>query len=73
MSTLGVGTCGCMEHVFHLLSLVWGMGMLAGACTIGTLCVLQKWSGVMVSSNLWEFVCMQACVASRIHCKSCAA
>jgi hypothetical protein len=34
--------------VVCLLSLVWGMGMLAGAFTLGTRCMLQKWSGVMV-------------------------
>jgi hypothetical protein len=54
---LGIGACSCMEHVIRLLSLVWGMGMLVGACTLGTHCVLQIWSGVMVSSNRWEFVC----------------
>jgi hypothetical protein len=32
--TLGYGACGCVEHVICLLSLVWGMGMLAGACTL---------------------------------------
>jgi hypothetical protein len=73
MGTLGIGACSCMEHVICLLSLVWGMGMLASACTLGTCCVLQKWSGVMVSSNRWGFVCTQACVASTICCKSCAA
>ncbi len=73
VGTLGIGACGCMEQVINLLSLVWGMGMLAGACTLGTRCVLQKWSGVMVSSNWWGFVCMHACVASTICCKSCAA
>ncbi len=73
VGTLRIGACGCMDRVVCLLSLVGGMGMLAGACTLGTRCVLQKWSGVMVSSNWWEFVCMRACVASTIHCKSCAA
>ncbi len=59
VGTLGTGACGCMEHVICLLSLVWRIGMLAGAwCTLGTCCGLQKWSGVMVSSNQWEFVCM---------------
>ncbi len=73
VSTLGIGACGCMDCVICLLSSVWGMGMLAGAITLGTRCVLQKWSGVMVSSNRWGFVCKHACVASMIHCKSCAA
>jgi hypothetical protein len=41
VGTLGIGACGCMELI-HLLSLVWGMGMLTGACTHGTCCVLQK-------------------------------
>jgi hypothetical protein len=40
VGTFGIGACSCMEHVIHLLSLVWGMGMLAGACTLGTCCVL---------------------------------
>jgi hypothetical protein len=47
--------------------------MLAGAFTLGTCCMLQKWSGVMVSSNWWGFLCMHACAASTICCKSCAA
>jgi hypothetical protein len=42
MGTLKIGACGCMECKNCLLSLVWGMGMLAGACTLGTCCVLQK-------------------------------
>jgi hypothetical protein len=33
VGTLRIGACGCMEHVICLLSLGWGMGMLAGACT----------------------------------------
>jgi hypothetical protein len=73
VGTLGIDACGCMERMICLLSLVWVMGMLAGACTLGTRCVLQEWSGVMVSSNWWGIVCMRACVASTIHCKSCAA
>jgi hypothetical protein len=67
VGTLGIGACGCMERVICLLSLVWGMGMLAGACTLRTHCVLQIYSGVMVSSNWWGFVCMQACVALTIR------
>ncbi len=58
VSTLGISACGCMECLICLLSLVWGMGMLAGACNLGTCCVLQKWSVVMVSSNWWGFICM---------------
>jgi hypothetical protein len=38
---LGIGACCCMECMICLLSLVWGMGMLGGACTLGTHCVLQ--------------------------------
>jgi hypothetical protein len=58
VGTLGDFACSCMEHVICLLSSVWGMGMLAGACTLGTCPVLQIWSGVMVSSNWWGFVCV---------------
>ena len=57
VGTLGIGAYGCIELVICLLSLVWGMGTLDGACTLGTRCVLQISSGVMVSSNLWGFVC----------------
>jgi hypothetical protein len=73
VGTLGIGACSCMDHVICLLSSVGGMGMLAGAFTLGTHCVLQKWSGVLVSSNWWGFVCTCACAASTIRCKSCAA
>ncbi len=73
VGTLGIGACGCIDCVICQLSLVWGMGMLAGTFTLGTHCVLQKWSGVMVFSNWWGFVCTCACVASTMHCKSCAA
>jgi hypothetical protein len=41
VGTLGIGACGCMDCVICLLSLVWGMEMLAGVCTLGTCCVLQ--------------------------------
>ncbi len=73
VGTLRIGACGCMDCVICLLSLVGGMGMLAGAFTLGTCCMLQKWSRVMVSSNWWGFVCTPACAASTICCKSCAA
>ncbi len=73
VGTLRIGACGCMDCMIHLLSSVGGMGMLAGAFTLGTHCVLQKWSGVMVSLNRWGFVCTRACAASTIRCKSCAA
>jgi hypothetical protein len=38
---LRIGACGCMEQVIHLLSLVCGGGMLAGACTLGTHCMCK--------------------------------
>ncbi len=57
VGTLRIGACGCMERMTCLLSLVWGLGTLGGACTLGTLCVLQMLSGVMVSLNLWGYVC----------------
>jgi hypothetical protein len=41
VGTLRIGACVCMEHVICLLSSVWGMGVLAGVCTLGTHCVLQ--------------------------------
>ncbi len=39
VGALGIGACGCMDCVICLLSSVWGMGMLAGAFTLGTRCV----------------------------------
>ncbi len=73
VGTLGIVACSCMECVTHLLSSLWGIGVLAGVCTLRTCCVLQIRAGVMVSSNWWRFVCTQACVASPICCKPCAA
>ncbi len=32
--TLGTDDCGCMEHVICLLSSIWGLGMLGGACIL---------------------------------------
>ncbi len=51
LGTLGIGACVCMERVICLLSSVWGMGVLASVCTLGTCCSLQIWSGVLVLSN----------------------
>ncbi len=73
VDTLEIGACGCMDCMIHLLSLVGGMGMLADAFNLRTHCVLQKWSGVLVSLNWWGFVCTCACAASTIRCKYCAA
>jgi hypothetical protein len=42
VGTLRIGACGCMDCVICLLSSVWGMGMLAGAITLGTHCVCCK-------------------------------
>jgi hypothetical protein len=52
MGTLGIGGCGCMEHMILLLSSIWVVGMLGGVCTIRTRCVLRVTSFVAVSSNL---------------------
>jgi hypothetical protein len=41
VGTLGLGACICMERVVCLLSLLWGMGVLAGVYALGTCCVLQ--------------------------------
>jgi hypothetical protein len=41
LGTLRIGACICMEHMICLLSLIWGMGVLAGVCTLGTCCILQ--------------------------------
>jgi hypothetical protein len=57
VGTLGTSDCGCMEPVIHLLSLIWVLGTLGGACTLGTCCVLRVSFGVMVSSNLMGFAC----------------
>jgi hypothetical protein len=42
LGTLGISACICMERVIHLLSSVWGMGVLAGVCTLGTCCVFAN-------------------------------
>ncbi len=52
VGTLRIGACGCMERVICLFSWVWGVGTLGGAYTLGTHCMLQISSRVMVSSNL---------------------
>jgi hypothetical protein len=58
VGTLGTGGCGCMEHVILLVSLIWVVGMLGGAFTLGTHCVMQVVaSSVVVSSNLWGCAC----------------
>jgi hypothetical protein len=41
LGILGIGAFVCMEHVICLLLLVWGIGVLAGVCTLGTHCILQ--------------------------------
>jgi hypothetical protein len=40
VGTLGIGAYGCMDRVICLLSSAWGMGMIAGAFTLGTRCML---------------------------------
>ncbi len=73
LGTLGIGACICMECVIRLLSLVWGMGVLAGVCTLRTCCIFANIVWRNCFSNWWRFVCSQACVASMIRCKSCVA
>jgi hypothetical protein len=57
VGTLESGGCGCMEHMILLLSLLWFVGMLRGACTLGTHCMLRVSAGVVVSSNFWGCAC----------------
>ncbi len=57
VGTLETGGCGCMEHVILLLSLLWFVGMLGGACVLGTRCVLRVSAGIVVSSNLLGCAC----------------
>ncbi len=61
VGTLGIGACGCMDRVIRLLSLVGGIGMLPGAFTLGTCCVLQKmvWSGGFFES---VGICLYTCL-----------
>jgi hypothetical protein len=73
VGTLRIGAFECIDRVICLLSLVWGMRSLGGACTLKTCCMLWISSGVVVLSNLWGFACTGACVVSTIRCKSCAA
>ena len=57
VGTLGTGGCGCMECMILLLSSIWVVEMLGGACTLGTRCMLRVASGVVVSSNLLGCAC----------------
>jgi hypothetical protein len=68
MGTLGNGTVMFIKHVILLLASVWGMGILAVVCTLGTrytggvsVAVCSNWSGC-------AFIC--ACVASAICWRS---
>jgi hypothetical protein len=68
VGTIGISACGCMDHVICLLSLVGGMGMLAGAFTLGTCCVLQKmvWSdGFFESVGICLYACL-CCINDRL-------
>ena len=51
VGTLGNCGCGCMECMILLLSSIWVVGTLVGACTctLGTCCVLRVAAGVVVS------------------------
>jgi hypothetical protein len=51
LGTLGTGVCVSMEHVILLLSLIWGVGLLGGGCTLGTRCVWGLAEGVALSSK----------------------
>ncbi len=73
VGTPRTGVCGCIEHVILLLSSLWFVGMLSGACTLRTCCVLRVAAGVVVSSNLLGCASKWESVASSICCRSCAA
>jgi hypothetical protein len=64
VGTLGIGACSCMDCMICLLSLVWGMGMLAGAFTLppNLLCVAR-----MVGGNGF-FKLVGICLYARLCC-----
>ncbi len=68
MGTLGNGIVMFIKRVITLVASVWGMGILAVVCTLGTCCT----GGVSVAMYLnWSscaFIC--TCVASTIHWRS---
>jgi hypothetical protein len=62
MGILGNGVVMFIECVIFLLASVWGMGILAVVCTLGTCCT-EGVSVAMCSNRLGcAFIC--ACVAS---------
>ncbi len=52
--TLGTGDCGYMEHVICLLSSIWGLETLGGACTLGTCCMLHDRLGLWFPQIFWD-------------------
>ena len=78
MGTLGNGVVMFIEHVIRLLVSLWGMGIFAVVCTLGTCCICTLRTccvgGVSVCvamcSNLSGCALICACVVSTICCRS---
>ncbi len=51
LGTLGTSVCMSMERVILLLTLIWGVGILGGGCTLGTHCIWGLAEGVALSSK----------------------
>ncbi len=68
MGTLGNGIVMLIKCVILLLASVWGMGILAVVCTLGTCSTGGVFVDVCSSWLGCTFIC--ACVASTIHRRS---
>ncbi len=68
MGTLGNGVVMFIERIIHLLASVWGMGILAVICTLGTCCTGGV--SVVVCSNRSSCAFICACVGSTICWRS---
>ena len=68
MGTLGNGVIMFIERVILLLASVWGMGILAVVCTLGTHCTGGVSVAMCSNRSGCAFIC--ACVASTICWRS---
>ncbi len=68
MGTLGNGVVMFIKRVILLLASVWGMGILAVVCTLGTCCTGGVSVAVCSNQSGCAFICI--CVASTICWRS---
>ncbi len=68
MGILGNGIVVFIKRIILLLASVWGMGILAVICTLGTRCIGGVSVAVCSNRSGCAFIC--TCVASTIHWRS---